>query len=135
MSVCFVFWTVSLKRSNPSKAAALLPFSLHSLFLTLDPPDDQRAEIQQIKRLRAPAGLWYLLREKFLLFRASSARRSSTWQTCSPEPDFSLEGGKSTFTPCTQTQSETAGPPGPTAGSTNLTRPGVPPARPGKNNK
>lgn len=40
-----------------------------------------------------------LLKVKPLFFSASSARRSNTKQTCSPEPDFSLEGGKSTFTP------------------------------------
>lgn len=41
----------------------------------------------------------YLLKENPLLLRASSASRSSTKQTYSPEPDFSLEGGKSTLTP------------------------------------
>lgn len=41
----------------------------------------------------------YLLNENPLFFRASSASRSNTKQTYSPEPDFSLEGGKSTLTP------------------------------------
>lgn len=41
----------------------------------------------------------YFLKVKPLFLSASSASRSSTKQTYSPEPDFSLEGGKSTLTP------------------------------------
>ena len=42
----------------------------------------------------------YLAQEKLVLFKASSANRSSTKMQCSPQPCFSLDGGKSIEWPC-----------------------------------